>query len=204
MRPLWSCGRMESETFDLRKKRRWPRWPWLILAAYFLLVFGCNAFAASFATSFLIVILVFVWIGLVFVMAVVGAIRFKDKQPERAVAAVLPPVLVSLMLLSTPLAEWAGDWASFYRLRSSLQSKVDQAPGDDQQKLIVFLTDGFLDSGHGYAYDGSDELRLPAGTQSEAWKKRAYRTEFEDMCFGASHITGHYYSFVVNHGCDGK
>ena len=180
----------------------WPRWPLVVWAGYLLVVFTCNAFAATLATSLLVVMLVVFLMGTIFVVPVVAYARIRKGQSHRAWGPFLVPILLSLMLLSTPLAEWGGDLASFYRLRDTFQHEVDRAPGSDKEKLLVFGTDGFLDSVHGYAYDGSDEVNLPAGQQSDAWKKRAYRTEFEDLCFTASHITGHYYSFSVMHGCD--
>jgi len=79
---------------------------------------------------------------------------------------------------------------------------VDKAPGDDETKLVVMVTTGWLDSASGYVYDGSNEVRRSAGTQSDAWQARAQGTELEDMCFTASRVTGHFYSFSTEHGCD--
>jgi hypothetical protein len=53
--------------------------------------------------------------------------------------------------------------------------------------------DGFISMSSGVAFDESDEISLPAGQQTDAWKVRAAHTELSAGDFVAKRLVGHYY-----------
>jgi hypothetical protein len=180
---------------------KWPVWPFAVWGLFFLSIFVSYAFVIDWPAMVSFLLLALAEVGLLVVMPAVAWTRFKTNQRKRGYIALFLPIFFAIVLISGSLAAWAGDIAHFYGVRASLQKQIDQAPGPDKEKLVIFITDGFLSAAYGYVYDGSDEVTLPVDKQSAAWKKRAYMTELEDMCFEASHITGHFYSFSTTHGC---
>ena len=141
-------------------------------------------------------------IGLFVAMSIIAATAYHAGYRRRAMSAVLVLVALVLTYIAWPAYQYFGDYLFFYRIHNSLQSDVEEMPGPDSEKLKVWLEGGLLFAVNGFAYDGSDEMARPAGKQSETWRKRAAHTEFSDDCFDAHHITGHYYSFTTDHGCD--
>ena len=63
---------------------------------------------------------------------------------------------------------------------------------NDGPRLAVFMMNGFISMSSGVAFDESDEIILPAGKQTDAWKVRAAHTEFSTGDFVAKRLIGHY------------
>ena len=99
--------------------------------------------------------------------------------------------MVLLVPATRPLLK-TGEILSFYPMYFHFQRKVDAISGDEKDKLVVFTMDGWLSMSNGFAFDGSDEMRLPDGAQSKNWLNRAKNTELQ-CPWTATHITGHYY-----------
>lgn len=183
---------------------RWLLWPYLPFVIYPLVVVTQAAFNQDFEGILPVIVLVFITLGFLVVMPFVAVKHFRAKFKRKGMSTLMLPVFCVLLLLSTQILVHMGDTIYFYRIRDSLQKEVDHVGGKDSNKLLVWVTGGFLSDAHGFAYDGSDEMTLPSGKQSAAWRQRASNSELVDDCFDSEHLTGHYYRFSTDHACRDK
>lgn len=86
----------------------------------------------------------------------------------------------------------AGDYVHFYVMRPLYLSEISRLPAD-QPRLVVYNWGGLLPMiSHGVVFDESDEIALPKGERSDAWKKRADRSEVECV-LAYTPVGGHFY-----------
>jgi hypothetical protein len=85
-----------------------------------------------------------------------------------------------------------GDYVHFYVMRPIYLSEISRL-STGEPRLMVVNWGGLLPMvSHGVAFDESDELALPARERSEAWKKRAQRTDAECV-YAHTPVGGHFY-----------
>jgi hypothetical protein len=127
----------------------------------------------------------------------VAAASLKGRRYLRALSALVLPIVCTIAAanygsaLKTCAA--AADYVQFYVGYPFFAHAVSQLPRNDGPRLAVFTMDGFLSMSSGVAFDESDEIILPAGKQTDAWKVRAAHTEFSTGDFVAKRLIGHYY-----------
>jgi hypothetical protein len=90
----------------------------------------------------------------------------------------------------------AGDYVHFVVRYPSYISEISNLPSD-QPRLIVDDWGGFSPGSHGLVYDESDEITKPMAERSEAWRKRARRTEAECV-YNYRPIGGHFYLVALD------
>lgn len=180
---------------------RWLVWPYLFLTLFPISLLALHAFNIDLEGMLVLAVWAFILFAFLLFPPFFAYAAYRSGRKRRALSLTLVPVLVILAVLSVPVCSYLGSLIFFYRINNSLQKDVDKTAGQDSQKLVIWLEGGFASVGYGFVYDGSDEVAKPAGKQSAAWKLRAAYTELGDDCFGASHITGHFYSFSTTHGC---
>jgi len=110
--------------------------------------------------------------------------------------ATLPLPLTALLAFLNLGLTWragqvAGDYIHFLAKYPHYHSEISALPADEP-RLFVDNWGGFLSVSHGLVYDESDEITKPMAERSEAWKKRADRTEAECV-YGYMPIGGHFY-----------
>jgi hypothetical protein len=91
----------------------------------------------------------------------------------------------------------AADPLAFRFERWMLDRERGRREGDGRL-LVIRCTDGFGGLSFGVAYDETDEILLPPGHQSEAWKARAQGTELGCDRWCAERIRGHYYRWMLS------
>lgn len=114
--------------------------------------------------------------------------------------AILPAFLLAAFLLPTFYDTWmqrAADPIAFRFERWMLDREHSRRIGEERL-LVVRCTDGFGGLSFGVAYDETDEILLPPGQQSEAWKARARGTELAADRWIAERIQGHYYRWALS------
>ena len=57
------------------------------------------------------------------------------------------------------------------------RAAIEALPDNSEPRLLVFNFGGMIWASRGVVYDESGEIEKPAAQQSEAWKRRADRTE---------------------------
>ncbi len=132
----------------------------------------------------------------------ISIISLRQRAWRKALSAVLLPGVLVLYLFNlsslAALSADLGEELNFYIMCPYYQSRVAQLSEKKGQRLAVFVLDGWGPIANGIAFDDSDEIASPVGSQSVAWKARATGTELSTKCWSASHIQGHFYrwSFV--------
>jgi hypothetical protein len=85
----------------------------------------------------------------------------------------------------------AGEYVHFLVMYPTYLSEISRLP-TDQPRLMVHNWGGLLLTSHGVVYDESDEITLPKLKRSEAWNKRASRTDTECV-YAYTPVGGHFY-----------
>jgi hypothetical protein len=159
-----------------------PRaWPLVMFGAMVLLLFSIWALGFS----------------------LVCAVRsWSERKIAAFVSFALLPLIWSLGLLfhatTRPAALRLERYLEFEMALPFLKNALAKAENTPKPHVVVYWTGGFLGMVHGVAFDDSDELSLPAGTQSALWKARVSNTELGTGTFGAKRITGHYYGWSAD------
>ena len=119
-------------------------------------------------------------IGLVAIMGWTAIRAARGRQWRRAIGLTfLPLFLLAGLLFPTfydTRMQRAADPLAFRFERWMLDRERGRREGDGRL-LVIRCTDGFGGRSFGVAYDETDEILLPPGHQSEAWKARAQGTE---------------------------
>ena len=114
--------------------------------------------------------------------------------------AILPSFLLAALLFPTfydTRMQRAADPIAFRFERWMLDREHSRRTGEERL-LVVRCTDGFGGLSFGVAYDETDEILLPPGHQSDAWKARARGTELGADRWCAERIQGHYYRWALS------
>ena len=141
--------------------------------------------------------LLFVFWGLSASVALVLAIEFAvERNWFRLLAALTLPMTLLVAALNFGfvwrVGHQASEYVHFFVMRPIYLREISKLPADEP-RLVVYNWGGLLlmDS-HGVAYDESDEIALPERERSEAWKKRAHRTDAECV-IGDTPVGNHFY-----------
>src|ERR1700729_3332459 len=94
---------------------------------------------------------------------------------------------------------YLGGALRFAMTRSNYDHQVALLPADDKPRVAVFDWGGMIWSSRGVVYDESDEIALPLGQQSAAWRDRAGETELRCRHWHEDRLWSHYY--LVNFLC---
>jgi hypothetical protein len=86
----------------------------------------------------------------------------------------------------------AGDVLNFAVRLPFYRAQIAESP-EGTPKLLVFNRGGMIWASSGVVYDDSDEVRLPVGQQSPAWKVRAKHNELGCGGFYVTPLFGHFY-----------
>ena len=115
---------------------------------------------------------------------------------------VLPIALPLAVWQTFPYAQYLADYAHFQAMRAVYDARIAQLPRNGK-RYAEFNWGGMLFASKGVTYDETDEVALPAGRQSGAWKKRMKNTDL--TCGGdgpvgdVTPLGGHYY--MTGFGC---
>jgi hypothetical protein len=128
---------------------------------------------------------------------------FRRKKSLTALICLALPFAVPFTAYEAILyVQYPADYAHFQAMRSSYDAQVARLPKDGK-RYAEFNWGGMLFASSGVVYDETDEVALPHGHQSIAWKKRMRNTDL--TCGGdgpvgkVMRLIGHYY--VTAFGC---
>jgi hypothetical protein len=141
--------------------------------------------------------LALVWIG-AGVWAAVLAVRYARRKLWRpfAAATLLPLIIVSAVITFPRFlhaCNYAGDVLHFVVARPYYDHAVASLPASQKPRLAVFNWGGMIWASGGLVFDESDEVALPPGQQSAAWRDKAFSTELSCQGYGIQPLWSHYY-----------
>jgi hypothetical protein len=174
-------------------------WPTLLVSGLFFLFVALFAIPRSrvFLLFFGMPVIAIVTLIPIALACFVAAASLIGRRYVRALSALVLPVVCTIAAINygTTLktCATAADYVQFYVGYPLFAHAVSQLPRDDGPRLAVFTMDGFISMSSGVAFDESDEISLPAGQQTYAWKVRAAHTELSTGVFVAKRLIGHYY-----------
>jgi hypothetical protein len=103
-------------------------------------------------------------------------------------------LLVALNFLSfVGGCNYLGGALRFAITRSYYDHQVALLPIDGKPRLAVFIWGGMIWWSRGVVYDESDEIALPPGHQSAAWKAKADFSELSCGNWDARRLSSHFY-----------
>jgi hypothetical protein len=147
--------------------------------------------------------LLLAWAAFTVWFFVVAAKSFRRMAWRSAFLCLFVPFAVPFAAYeATPYIHYPIDYARFQAMRPSYDAEVARLPKDGQ-RFAEFNWGGMLFASRGVVYDETDEVALPYGHQSAAWKSRMKHTDV--TCGGdgpvgnAMPLGGHYY--VTAFGC---
>jgi hypothetical protein len=169
-----------------------------LASALMLVVIDATPFATNFAYAlYLVPSLMVVW-------AVIGLwstalfIRFARRRSWKQ--SFVPGLLMTVSILVAfnffPVVRgcnYLGGALRFALTRSYYDHQVALLPADDIPRLAVFSWGGMIWSSRGVVYDESDEIALPPGQQSAAWKANPHLGELSCGKWDARRLWAHYY-----------
>jgi hypothetical protein len=88
---------------------------------------------------------------------------------------------------------YLGGAIRFAANRSYYDHQVALLPADDKPRIGVFSWGGMIWSSQGLVYDESDEVALPLGQQSIAWRDNPHIGQLSCGNWDARHLWSHYY-----------
>lgn len=148
--------------------------------------------------------------GMVIVWAVIGLwsatlfIRCVRKRSGKQI--ILPGfLLVTSFLVALNLlpflrgCNYLGAALRFAATRSYYDQQVALLPIGGGPRLAIFIWGGMLWASQGVVYDESDEIALPPGQQSAAWRANADLSELSCRSWDARRFWSHYY--LVGFSC---
>ncbi|ARN83087.1 hypothetical protein [Methylocystis bryophila] len=106
------------------------------------------------------------------------------------VAAVLVCLYPTIFLRSCAVL---GDVLHFVVALPYYERVVAGLPRNESPRIAVFNWGGMVWNSRGVVYDESDEVALPAGEQSVAWRASAHLGELQCGGFSAQPLWRHYY-----------
>jgi hypothetical protein len=148
--------------------------------------------------------LLLIWV-VVAIRCAVLFLRFARRRSWRL--SVIRGILLTAVILACfsflPFlrgCNYVGGALRFAANRSYYDHQVSLLPADDKPRIKVFSWGGMIWSSRALVYDESDEVALPPGQQSVAWKDN--RRYIEDLTCGnwnARALWAHY--FIVDISC---
>jgi len=119
------------------------------------------------------------------------------KNLQRAISAAVFPLAFLIVATNYGAAiricSTAADYLQFYVGYPYFAHAVRGLDAEKGPRIAVFTMDGFISMRSGVAFDETDEIRLPAGKQSDVWRARVVHTELSGDEWVAQRIAGHYY-----------
>ncbi len=88
---------------------------------------------------------------------------------------------------------YLGGALRFALTRSYYDHQVALLPSDGRPRLAIFIWGGMIGSSRGVVYDESDEIALPPGQQSVAWKANPDLGQLSCGNWDARRLSTHYY-----------
>jgi hypothetical protein len=141
-------------------------------------------------------ILMLLWVGAA-VWSIVLCVSFARRRSWKSSLklAVLPIGVIIVALNFYPFIRgciYVGDVLHFVVARPYYDHVIASLPPTGRPRLAVFNWGGMPWASGGLVYDESDEVALPLGQQSAAWKANPGRAEL-DCGFVVSPLWSHYY-----------
>ena len=166
--------------------------------------------ASPFGPNFLYVMLGMPGLALAWVVgAIWGTVRLVAAARAGAWRAALAHLVLPVVVLaaaSQPFAtmRWLnslGDRIHFEIMRPTYLAEVEAMRDTGEPKLALFNWGGMVWASYGVVYDASDEIALPRGQQSAAWRRRADHSELacDEYGYGFEPIREHFY--FAGFGC---
>ena len=179
---------------------RMQRWPSVIAVGIpmLLIVIRATPVGADFVYVVMgIPALLLIWL-LAAVAALAMALRsLKARAWRRSLSrAILPLTVVAAFIqprFSIASINLAGDLIHFEMVQSRYLAELATMPKTAEPKLVIFDWGGWITMSNGVVYDESDEVALPAGQRSPAWKARANDTELNCSAYAVRAIGDHFY-----------
>lgn len=114
----------------------------------------------------------------VFVSSIVTATTLLRRR--RSVMAILSPIIPITAFIASqsaiPYVQYPQDYTHVRAMRSTYDGAVSRLPKDGR-RFAEFNWGGLLFASKGVVYDETDEVGLPYGHQSTAWKRRMRSTD---------------------------
>lgn len=186
------------------KNDRILRWPLVASGSVPILLMVMRAFPQNSVFAFIYIMfgvpaLILIWDVAASAAIVVVGLSLRRKEWRRTVSVMVFAVVV--LVANWQLQNFlricytVGDVVSFQFVRSSYLAEVRADPVVDGQRIATFVWGGTISSSNGVVYDESDEVALPPGTQSAAWRAQADKTLLacEDYGYWVWPAGGHFY-----------
>lgn len=150
----------------------------------------------------------FLWCGSALGVLIVALIWLYRQQWRRAASAIILPASALAAVLNLNFVAkttiWAGDRLELLATFSRYSREISNLPHQEGPRVATFMwrdLNGFgMDLGYVLlVYDESDEIALPAGQRSAAWRENA-GSDLQCRLTGVEHVFGHYY--FVGRGFD--
>jgi hypothetical protein len=158
--------------------------------------------------------LILAWVLFVVVVSVVifvagfGIVALVRGRFKRAATLLLAPLIIASPFIFplTPFEYRGLDLLRLYLNKGYYDAVIEKLPAAERASKVVFFdwgATGFMLAPTEYSlvYDESGEIALPHEERSQAWNDRVYPQEHWDVnhCVAsARHLTGHYYSAVID------
>jgi hypothetical protein len=205
MRKIWKSMSSNAENWERwRLRRDFLIWPTKVAAVLFLVCVALFAIpgARLFVLFFGLPAIAVISLIPIALSCFVAATSLNQRRYLKALSALVLPFFCTIAALNFGTAlrtcASAANYVQFYVGYPFFALAVSQLPGNARPRLAVFTMDGFNSMSNGVAFDESDELELPAGRQTNAWKGRAEHTELSTGDFVAKKLSGHYYLWWSN------
>lgn len=136
------------------------------------------------------------WLALAFASALLVIVALLQRDWRKAASWSVVTLVIGFSAIHhnyvRAYTNLAGDALNFAVNLSHYRERIAAMP-NDAPKLVVFNRGGMIWASGGVVYDDSDEVRLPPGEQSAAWKARADRSELGCGGFHVTPLFGHFY-----------
>jgi hypothetical protein len=136
-------------------------------------------------------VVVAAWSSVIFIRCVR---RHSLKQNVIPIFLLLASIFVACNFFSYMRGcNYLGGVLRFAATRSYYDRQIAQLPANGKPRLLVFSWGGMIWASRGVVYDESDEIALPIGQQSAAWKANPNRDELSCGNWGVHRLWAHYY-----------
>jgi len=145
-------------------------------------------------------ILLAAWAVAALVALIMAFLSAQARLMRRTLSLSILPLVTIIMIANAsfvwPLAMETGERLHFLLSRRAYLEDVAKLPNSAEPRFAMWRRGGFM-IGHGVVYDESDEILLPAPSQS--WKQRVANTEIATCGVWGTRVEGHFY--LVRTGC---
>jgi hypothetical protein len=167
---------------------------WFVLTVGLALLPDDVSFAAAIFPG---IPLLIAWVAFTVWSFVIAAKSFRRMAWPSALLCLAFPFAVPLAAYEAiPYVQYPIDYARFQTMRPSYDAQIARLPKSGE-RYAEFNWGGMLFASRGVVYDETDEVALPYGRQSAAWKSRMKGTDL--TCGGDGPVGkvmplgGHYY-----------